>query len=402
MPNFSTILSLLTSTYAKNWIEENLAEDPARAALRAEGDPQMRAALATQLKYLQKAQKKLPAWFEARCLIPAVPFEQCSGQVAALLKPTQKGGRLLDLTCGLGVDSWAHSFHFQEVISLEPDPERAAYARYNFELLGRKNITVINSTAEAYLAESREPFDFILADPSRRDESGRKFLLEDCQPDVLVLQNRMLELATAILLKVSPLFDLEEGFRLLPQTTRAEVVSVDGEVKEVLFHLQREQTNLHEISVTVSRKGEVFRLTTPRDAVPSAEMLLHQKPAFIPEPDPAFYKAGLVPALQARLKEHCPTNLNHPQGYLFSAEIPPNFPGRVFAIQEVHSYKPAQLKKLFREKGLKKAWIMRRDFDLTVKNLYTALNLKEGGNQTLLFTRDAQGERWLYFVKVVN
>ena len=93
---------------------------------------------------------------------------------------------MLDLTCGLGVDALYLSKRFREVITLERDATLAAVAEENFRRLGATNIRVINSSAEAFLASTRDHFDWIYADPDRRSAGGRKLVrLEDCSPDIV-------------------------------------------------------------------------------------------------------------------------------------------------------------------------------------------------------------------------
>ena len=54
-------------------IEENIERDPQRVAL--DKHVPHAALVATQVKYLQRARKKLPQLYEARCIIPPRAFE---------------------------------------------------------------------------------------------------------------------------------------------------------------------------------------------------------------------------------------------------------------------------------------------------------------------------------------
>lgn len=148
----------------------------------------MRRLIATQVKYLQRARTKLPSYYEARCIIPPLAFEQASSEACAARKSC-KGESVLDLTCGLGVDALYLSKHFAQVITLERDEVLADIARENFQRLGADNIQVIRSSAEEFLATTLQRFDWIYADPDRRNAQGRKLVrLEDCSPNVIALQ----------------------------------------------------------------------------------------------------------------------------------------------------------------------------------------------------------------------
>jgi len=148
-------------------------------------------------------------------------------------------GTVLDLTGGLGVDSWAFSRVAERVVYFERKEELAEAARRNFERLGAANIEVRCETVtpETELPEA----DLIYADPARRDAAGRKvFLLEDCTPDILTLLPMLLQKATTVLLKLSPMADLAMlADRLGPALREIHVVELDGEVKELLCLLGR-------------------------------------------------------------------------------------------------------------------------------------------------------------------
>ena len=151
-------------------------------------------------------------------------------------------GIVLDLTGGLGVDSWAFSQVAERVVYYERDAELAEAAKRNFARLGADNIDVRCETVtpETDLPEA----DLIYADPARRDAAGRKvFLLEDCTPDILTLLPGLLQKAPAVLLKLSPMADLSMlADRLGPALREIHVVELDGEVKELLCLLLRDAT----------------------------------------------------------------------------------------------------------------------------------------------------------------
>jgi len=149
-------------------------------------------------------------------------------------------GTVLDLTGGLGVDSWAFAQVAERVVYFERSEELAAAAGRNFQRLGAGNIDVRCETVtpQTELPEA----DLIYADPARRDAAGRKvFLLEDCTPDILTLLPMLLRKAPTVLLKLSPMADLAMlAERLGPALREIHVVECDGEVKEILCLLHRD------------------------------------------------------------------------------------------------------------------------------------------------------------------
>ena len=76
--------------------------------------------IATQVKRLQRAKAKLPSYYAVRATLPPRAYEQSSSEQCAANKQLT-GTSVLDLTCGLGVDTLALSRKFSRVVSLERD-----------------------------------------------------------------------------------------------------------------------------------------------------------------------------------------------------------------------------------------------------------------------------------------
>lgn len=243
-------IELLRSRELRCAIEANIERDPAAVALDSRV-PEARL-VATQVKYLQRARRKLPRLYEARCIIPPRAFEQSSSEESAKRKNIC-GDTLLELTCGLGIDTLAFAERFRRVVTLERDEVLAEVVRYNLSLLGVNNVEVVTTTAEEYVATTSEHFDWVFADPDRRSDTGRKMVcLEDCSPDMLALMPHLRRLAERVAIKLSPLFDCDEAFRLF-SPAEVEVVSLGGECKELNI-----LTNAREdvLRVAISGVGE--------------------------------------------------------------------------------------------------------------------------------------------------
>lgn len=219
----------------------------------------------TTLEVRRKLRLKVPEWYAVPSL--RYPFrlsgEQCSSAETASYKATVAsvaGGRIADLTGGLGVDSWAFSKVAAAVLYNEMKPELAAAAEHNFRELGVENVTVRNCRLEpgnvGEVLDGFEP-DIIFLDPARRSEDGRKvFRLEDCQPDVLRLLPELFEAAPLILLKLSPMADITLVCKQLRGVKEVHVVASDGECKELLLLLERGHegeyvTNIYENGSTL-------------------------------------------------------------------------------------------------------------------------------------------------------
>ena len=215
-------IEVLRCAEVRRAVEENIERDPQRVAL----DKRVPYAqlVATQVKYLQRARKKLPHLYEARCIIPPRAFEQSSSMESAERKAIG-GESLLDLSCGLGIDAMAAARNFRRVVAVERDEVLAEVVRYNMQLLGVENVEVVTASAEEFIASTDDHFDWVFVDPDRRSDEGKKMVrMEDCSPNVLSMMPRLEEIASRVAIKLSPMFDVEEALRLLPGSV-VEVVS---------------------------------------------------------------------------------------------------------------------------------------------------------------------------------
>lgn len=352
--------------------------------------------VAQQVTCMQKAASKLPSWQQQGCIFLPVPLEQCTSEVAATLKDDISGSTLLDLTCGLGVDTYFFAKRFSQVTSLEQDEGLALLADHNLRLLGTRNVSVLHSLAEDFVTTYKgSGFDVIYADPARREGSGqRRFLLQHCSPDVLALRHRLTQLAGEVWVKVSPLFDLKEGIRLLSPVREVRVIAVDGEVKEVLFYLTREWTSPVRHAAYFFTRGKFFRFAST-EGVPASPTRPIPEAKFLLEPDVAVYKAGLEQHYMAQEYPSLVGGFTRAGGYFVADTRPDFFPGAVYQVLETHSYQPDKLRKYLKAEGLTKANFTRKAFDVPLEKVRQALKMQEGGDTFLIFTRDAEGQRWM-------
>ena len=213
--------ALLISDEVTRAVAQHRRRDHLEVALDS-GVPHARV-VATQVKYLARAAVKLPSYAAAQCILPPLAFEQASSERCAARK-TIGGDRVLDLTCGLGVDAFALSRRFRRVVTLERNEWLARIAQENFRRLGVANVEVVCAAAEDYLQHADGCFDWVYADPDRRSAAGRKLVrLEECSPAIPDLLSAIRRVSGRLCLKNSPLFDVDEALRLFP-AARVEVV----------------------------------------------------------------------------------------------------------------------------------------------------------------------------------
>ncbi|RYF50469.1 MAG: SAM-dependent methyltransferase, partial [Cytophagaceae bacterium] len=197
--------------------------------------------LAEQIQSRQKARTKLPNWYTNPDLIfpPPLSVEQASSERTAAYKASLVAGNTLaDLTGGMGVDAAAFARNVAHVDYVERTQPLAELTAHNLISLGLHNVSIHTGDGLDWIANQPAPLDWLYLDPARRDTRGGRVVgLTDCEPDVLTYLPMLLSKAHNLLIKTSPLLDIEATLRQLPTTRAVHVVAVQGEVKETLFVL---------------------------------------------------------------------------------------------------------------------------------------------------------------------
>ena len=381
-------IDILRTEEVRRAIDENIERDPAKIAL-SKGVPHA-ALVATQVKYLQRARRKLPALYEARCIIPPRAFEQCSSQESAERKPLT-GGAVLDMTCGLGIDTMALAKRFERVVSIERNEALAEVVRYNMSLLGITNVEVVTASSEEYVSTTTEHFDWIFVDPDRRSAEGKKMVcMEDCSPNVVELMPRLRDISERVAIKLSPMFDCAEAFRLC-SPAEVEVVSIGGECKEVNIYTNAERDMLR---IAVIGDGEWMFSNEAMVAEPSTEAFTPAEYRYLLVPDVALQKARVA---IAALKPFASIWSNN--GYAFARELPDEeLPARVFEIKSIEPYRPKELKRRWKGEGVE---FMKRDCALSIDAVRRATATRPGGERLVALTTIA-GDTWIIEVKLLQ
>ena len=378
-------IDIMATEEFRRSVLRNIERDPVVVALDKRLDNA--SLVATQVKYLQRARHKLPRLYNAGCIIPPRAFEQSSSEDSAAVKAIG-GGSLLDLTCGLGIDTMSFAERFDRVVALERDEVLARVVRYNLGLLGVKNVEVVTTTAEEYLAHCEEHFDWVFVDPDRRSAEGKKMVrMEDCSPNVLAQMTHIGRIAGRLGVKLSPLFDVEEARRLFPQS-EVEVVSIAGECKELNVYTNASEERLRIVVAGVGVWEYGFDATA---AHPTTAPLDVERAKYLIIPDVAMQKGRVAVAEFGRYAQIWSNN-----GYAFAESLPEGvLPARVYQIERLERYNPKQLKKEFRGVGVE---ILKRDTSLGIDAVRKATGMRAGSERMMAIT-SINSDIWVVHIK---
>ena len=427
-----------------------------------------------QIRGRQMARTKLPRWASIDGIIypPHISMEQCSSEVTAMykaelaarllnskncefatkdtvapkyakndevfekqrkltemssgVKNNQRNTRIghslgkinfLDMTGGFGVDfSYIAAQLGVKSMYVERQAHLCEAAKENFERLGLKNATVKNGDGVEILHRLEKPLQLIFIDPARRDDAGNKVVsLQDCTPDVTLLQDEMLEKSEFVVIKLSPMLDWHRAVSELKHVREVHVVSVGNECKELLLVLsaaskgapsleEREESKNLEVycvndnQVMSYEEGEESLVEIASESFWNAFIGKNEAqekestPLYLYEPNASLMKAGCFGEISSRYGVKMVSKNSH----LFIGDKPmDDFPGRSFHVKAISSFNKKELKRQIL--GITKANISTRNFPLSVVELRKRLKLKDGGD-TYLFATTLSDESHVLFI----
>lgn len=389
-------LTVLRQPHIQQFIRKHESSDSYQLSLQAKQYPNIPIQLvAEQIKARQKAKKKLPEWYQTEGIIfpPLLSMEQCSSEATAKFKSSLVSGlTAVDLTGGTGVDTYYLSRRFDQVDYVEQNPSLAAIAKYNFKQLGASTIKTHASDAESFLS-SIDSVDLIYLDPSRRDDTNRKvFRLSDCSPDVTQLLSELLAKAQQVMIKASPMLDIDAALQDLKWVSQVYVVAVGNECREVLYLLSPQATASPLIkAIDIASEKDAFIFT--REEETQSLVSFSEPLQYLYEPNAAILKAGAFRSVAHQLK----LAKLHPHTHLYTSDQPvKNFPGRIFRIEAVVPYQKKKVKEHIPDD---KVNITTRNFSDSVATIRKKLGMKEGGDTYLFATQTQEQKRMIIITR---
>ena len=330
-----------------------------------------------QIKGKKVAHRKFPFLLKENIVFPPnLNLEQASSQSTAEFKADNLNGKkFLDLTCGFGIDAYFLSQNFGEITLVEKNPELLDVVKHNWKILNKK-ATFVNENLEHFLAKNSESFDVIYLDPARRDsEKNKKFLLEDLSPNLLEIQDQLLEISSQIIIKLSPLIDISYLISVLKNVAKIQIIAVRNEVKELIVFLEKarkgDDVEISCINLESDDAEFAFQFKEEKTAVSA----FSEPQQFLYIPNNAVLKSGAFNLISQFFNG----KKLHPNTHFYTSDKRiERFPGRILEINMIDS-------KHIR-KG-EKYNIISKNYPLSPDEIKKKYKILDGGNCYLIFTQ---------------
>lgn len=372
------------------FIEKHLNEDVTKLALYKNNFPNVKDVpkLLFQIKARQKLADKLPTWTKHPKIFfpPQLSLEQSSSEKTALFKAKLIKGKIIDLTGGMGLDSWAFAKETgNEVTYIEINETLAQITTYNHNMLGLEQIKHFHADGMEFIVEHPNSYDWIYMDPARRATSGQKvFLLKDCTPDATRILP-YIQKNTKLLIKVSPMLDIDLCIKELHGVDEVHIVCIQNEIKELLFIKTTEANFTPYINIWDLHEGEKLIGRFSKKVEMEASIAHSQVLNYLYEPHAGILKGGFFKSIvgDGLFKISNNTHL------YTSNDLITNFPGRTFKVISTGKVDEKWVKLYIKDA---KASITCRNFPLKPEEIRKKLKLSEGGDVTLLAYRNKDNQ----------
>ena len=392
------------NTATRDFIESHLKDDVRQLALQKFPDDVDKTLVLNQIEARQILSKKVPSWASNPDLLfpKHLSIEQCSSELTAKYKSSiiEGGDTFVDLTGGLGIDSYFLSEKFKTAYYVENQKELCDLAEHNFAVLGRK-ITVVNADSESFLsgqiAANLVP-TLIFADPARRDIYNRKMVsLHDCSPDVVDLIETRHGTSLQYLIKASPMLDISLITNELKNISEVHIVSVKNECKEILIKIEpgcdgeikyfcvdlQPVGTRHALSLQDETNFQ-FVESEEKSAIPTFSSNIKK---YLYEPNASLMKSGAFKLISQRFA----IEKLHVNSHLYTSDnLISDFPGRIFEVVGFAPFNKKVKKELL--KDITEASVATRNFPLSANDLRRNLNLKES-DENFVFGTTLIGEK---------
>ncbi|MGC9151840.1 MAG: THUMP-like domain-containing protein [Microbacter sp.] len=349
-----------------------------------------------QMEGRRKAALKFPSLlhYDDFVFSPQINMEQASSETTARYKASLVAGQeVIDLTGGLGIDSFFMSQTARHLLYLERNEALFALAQHNFQITGA-SIETRCSDGLAFLQNTQRQADYLYVDPSRRDHNHQRVVsLEKYEPNVLTALPLFFQHAPHVLIKASPMLDISLTLRALHHVAKVHVVAVRNECKELLFDCVDEACNTEIVAVHFGMQGEERFAFSSLDEQQAKVTYSNTAKKYLYEPNVALLKAGAFRILSERFD----VEKLHPASHLYTSDqLVSHFPGRIF---EVITTFPLQKEAINQWIPSRKVNVTVRNFPFSVAEIRRKFRLEDGGNDYLFATTFADDSKRMILCK---
>ena len=373
----------LLNTEIQQYINANLKVDLHSLLLKKSNFPEVSMQeIAQQIQGKKIAERKFPFLLkEGIIFAPHLNLEQSSSESTGNYKNAMLSGEsFIDLTSGFGIDSYFISKNFKDITLVERNSDLLEIVQHNWGILNRE-ATFHNMELESFLEHNSQRYDVVFLDPARRDAQKNKvFLLEDLSPNILAIQDDLLNLGRKVVIKLSPLIDISYLLSVLQNVTEIHIVAVKNDVKEILV-IQEKESQVEEIMIkTVNLESEESNFEFGIKALEEASASFGCNEDYLYIPNNAILKSGAFNLISSYF------NLKklHPNSHFYTSnQLVESFPGRVLRVKSINA------------KEIKKGDkfnIIAKNYPLKPEEIKKKYKLIDGGDTYLIFTQDQKGK----------
>lgn len=382
-------LELLLQTEIQDFINKNLNEDSSKLALKKNPFPEVNySVLINQIIAKKKAKEKLPTWFSTENIIYSekISIEQTSSETTAKYKASLVSGeKLIDCTGGFGIDDYYFSKQFKTVIHCELNLDLSQIVTYNFKVLKATNIECYQGDSKEILEQLNQKFDCIYIDPSRRNDlKGKVFMLGDCLPNVVDLQDFYYQFTDVILIKTAPILDLHAGLLELKNVAEIHIVAIDNEVKELLWKMEKNFNESPEIiAVNIEKEKQTI---TKIESSKSYSVRYSLPKKYLYEPNASLMKSGGFEAVSQLFA----IEKLHQHSHLYTSGELIEFHGRKFKIDVIVPFHKKEISEHIQGKKMN---VSTRNFPIKPEEIKKKYKISDGGAIFAFFTTNLNNEK---------
>jgi hypothetical protein len=349
----------------------------------------------------KKAKKKLPRWYKNEKVVypPKLNLEQTSSEITALHKSKLVSGQnLLDMTGGFGIDSYYFSKKVNTLIYTELNPELCKIVKHNIKVFKVDNFEITNEDSIDLLQKNSQVYNWIYIDPSRRNENTKVFQLKDSLPNIIDHLKVIEEKSEKLMLKTSPMYDLDMGYKELIGVKEVHIISVKNEVKELLWIIDWRKQNSKIIKIfNYQTKKKYSYISIDKNKIELDGIELSVCCKYLYEFDSGIMKSGINDMIGIRynlkkLEQH--TNLYTSDKRILS------IPGKIYKVKTIESINYKKIRKVIKGNQVN---LISKNFQLNTDELQKKLKCTIGGKSDyLIFAKTIEGNRVIEATRLMS